>query len=60
MKDIEEKLALFRLDDQSVKGALHALELVKEGLNTPTTYTVETIIVLGGEAKVVEKELLSV
>lgn len=60
MKDVEEKLAMFCLNDQSVKGALHALDLVKDGQRGPATYAVETIIVLDGEAKVVAKENLSV
>ncbi len=60
MKNVEEKLAMFCLDDQSVKGALHALDLVKDGQRGPATYTVETIIVLDGEAKVIAKENLSV
>ena len=60
MKDVEEKLAMFGLDDQSVKGALHVLELVKDVQSGPATYAVETIIVLDGEAKVIAKESLSV
>lgn len=60
MKDVEEKLAMFRLDDQYLKGALRAIDLVKDGQKGPATYTVETVIVLDGEAKVVAKESLSV
>lgn len=60
MKDVEEKLAMFCLDDQSVKGALHVLDLVNDVQRGPATYAVETIIVLDGEAKVIAKESLSV
>jgi len=60
MKDIEEKLALFRLDDQSVKSVLHALNLVREEHKGPATYTVETVVVRNGEAKVVSKEVHNV
>lgn len=60
MMGVEEKLAMFRLDDQSVRDALHALDLVKDGQRGPATYAVETIIVLDGEAKVVATENLSV
>lgn len=56
MKDLEEKLAMFHLGDQSVRDALHAIELVKDGHRGPSTYTIETIVVLDGEAKVVAKE----
>lgn len=60
MKDVEEKLAMFCLDDQSVKDALHVLDLAKDVQSGPATYAVETIIVLDGEAKVIAKESLSV
>lgn len=60
MKDLEEKLAMFCLNDQSVKRALHVLDLVKDDQRGPATYAVETVVVLDGEAKVVAKENLSV
>lgn len=60
MKDLEEKLAMFRLNEQSLKSALHALDLVKDDQGGPATYAVETVVVLNGEAKVVAKENLSV
>lgn len=56
MKDVEEKLAMFHLGDKSVRDTLHAIELVKDSHKGPSAYTVETIIVLDGEAKVVAKE----
>lgn len=60
MKDIEKKLGLFRLDDQSVKSVLHALDLVKEEHKGPAAYTVETVVVRNGEARVVSKEVQNV
>jgi len=60
MDDIEQKLAMFRLDDQSVKSVLRTLDLVRDSNKGQTTYTVETIIVRDGEAEVISKEDLNV
>jgi len=60
MDDIEQKLAMFRLDDQSVKSVLRTLDLVRDSNKGPTTYTVETIVVRDGEAEVISKEDLNV
>lgn len=60
MKDIEEKLALFRLDDQSIKSVMHAIDLVTDENKGPATYTVETVVVRNGEAKVISKEVHNV
>lgn len=60
MKDLEEKLAMFCLNDKSVKSTLHVLDLVKDDQRGPAIYAVETVVVLNGEAKVVAKENLSV
>lgn len=60
MKDIEEKLALFRLDDQSIKSVMHAIELANDEQNGPATYTVETVVVRNGETKIISKEVQNV
>lgn len=60
MKDIEEKLALFRLDDQAIKSVMQTIDLVKDEHEGPTTYTVETVVVRNGEAKVISKEVQNV
>lgn len=60
MKDIEEKLALFRLDDQSIKSVLHAIDLVNDEHKGPASYAIETVVVRNGEAKVISKEVQNV
>ncbi|MCC7431617.1 hypothetical protein IT568_12305 [bacterium] len=60
MKDIEEKLALFRLDYQSIKSVMHAINLVNDEHKGPASYTVETVVVRNGEAKVISKEVKNV
>ncbi|SCC95159.1 hypothetical protein THIX_70188 [Thiomonas sp. X19] len=60
MKDIEEKLALFRLADQSIKSVMHAIDLANDEHKGPATYTVETVVVHNGEAKVISKEVHNV